>query len=89
MGHQSAPRVRTGCGIPLASIAAQRLSMRVARSQEDNDRNLFLTKAVIDLTMQIIGPNGIGLRKTRPGKLKGNSINDIDTAPSGFLHEHY
>src|SRR5215813_8692117 len=30
----------------------------------------------------------MGLRKTRPGKPKGNSVKDINTAPSGFSHEH-
>ena len=56
-GHirpQSTPRVRLRCGIPLASIAARRLSMRVARSQEDNDRNLCLTKPDLTRTMRFL-----------------------------------
>jgi hypothetical protein len=39
--------------------------------KEDNDRNLFLTKAVINLAMQIILPKGHGAPKDTTGKTKG------------------
>ena len=39
--------------------------------QEDNNRNLFLTKAVIDLTMQIIGSKGHRTLKDTTGQTKG------------------
>src|SRR6266567_7038867 len=39
--------------------------------QEDNDRNLFLTKAVIDLAMEIIGSEGHGAPKDTTGETKG------------------
>jgi hypothetical protein len=44
--------------------------MRVARSQEDNDRNLCLTKAVIDLAMQIIGSERHRTPKDTTGETK-------------------
>jgi hypothetical protein len=42
----------------------------VAR-EEDNDRNLFLTKLVIDLAMQIIGSEGHRTPKNATGQIKG------------------
>jgi len=38
--------------------------------QEDNDRNLFLTKAVIDLAMQIIRSEWHGTAKDTTGETK-------------------
>jgi hypothetical protein len=45
--------------------------MRVARSQEDNNHNLYLTKLVIDLAMQIILLKGHGTPKDTTGETKG------------------
>src|SRR5438093_12534690 len=42
----------------------------VAR-QEDDDRNLFLTPAVIDLAMEIIGSERHGTPKDTTGETKG------------------
>jgi hypothetical protein len=39
--------------------------------QEDNDPNLFLTKAVIDLAMKIIGSEGHGTSKDTTWQTKG------------------
>src|SRR6266436_9048813 len=39
--------------------------------QEDNDRNLFLTKAVIDLAMEIIGSEWHRTPKDTTGETKG------------------
>src|SRR6266705_4657346 len=42
----------------------------VVTRQEDNDRNLFLTKAVIDLAMEIIGSEGHRTPKDTTGETK-------------------
>src|SRR5262249_14737790 len=42
--------------------------------QEDNDRNLFLTKAVIDLAMEVIGSKGHGTAKDTTGETKGEFV---------------
>src|SRR5882672_6026810 len=39
--------------------------------QKDNNRNLFLTKAVIDLAMQIVLPEGHRTPKDTTGETKG------------------
>jgi len=39
--------------------------------QEDNNGNLFLTKAVVDLAMEIIGSKGHGTPKDTTGQIKG------------------
>ncbi|WP_410959844.1 hypothetical protein, partial [Salmonella sp. SAL4356] len=39
--------------------------------QEGNDPDLFLTKAVIDLTMEVIGSKGHGTPKDTTGETKG------------------
>jgi hypothetical protein len=49
----------------------QRLCIRVVRSQEDNDRNLFLTPSVIDLAMQIIESKRHGTPKDTTGETQG------------------
>jgi hypothetical protein len=38
--------------------------------QQDNDGNLFLTKSVIDLAMQIVLPKGHGTPKDTTGETK-------------------
>jgi hypothetical protein len=39
--------------------------------QEDNDPNLFFTKTLIDLAMEIIGSKGHGTAKDTTGETKG------------------
>ena len=43
----------------------------VVTRQEDNNPDLFLTKAVIDLAMQIVLPKGHGTPKDPTGETKG------------------
>jgi hypothetical protein len=39
--------------------------------EEDNNRNLFLTKTVIDLAMEVIGSEGHWTPKDTTGETKG------------------
>ena len=43
----------------------------VITRQEDNNRNLFLTKAVVDFAMEIIGSKGHGTPKDATGETEG------------------
>src|SRR5262249_21175761 len=39
--------------------------------QEDNDRNLFLTKSIIGFAMEVVGSKGHGAPKDTTGETKG------------------
>src|SRR6266581_1976669 len=54
-----------------SQIAACLMETFVITRQEDNDRNLFLTKAVIDLAMEVIGAERHRTPKDATGETKG------------------
>src|SRR5437764_13045323 len=56
--------------VQCSQIASGLVETFFVTRQEDDDRNLFLTKAVIDLAMQIIGSKRYGTLKDTTGETK-------------------
>ena len=57
--------------VPRSQMASFPVETLFVARQEDNDRNLFLTKSVIDLAMEIIGAERHGTPKDTTGETKG------------------
>jgi hypothetical protein len=57
--------------IQRSQIASGLVETFLVARQEDNDRNLFLTKSVIDLTVEIIRSEGHRTPKDTTGETKG------------------